>query len=90
MYRQYVMRGNDWCIVHWLVWGAVNPLPGTSGKGSTAPRHGGVVKVSKGHGESLESYFVERFSVRNFHCGTFSGIFTADPSLRKPHCGAPA
>ena len=24
------------------------------------------------------------------HCGTFSGIFTADPSLRKPHCGAPA
>ena len=66
------------------VWGAVNPLPGISGKGSTAPRHGGVVKVSKGHGESLESYFVEeRFSVWNFHRGTFA----AEPSLRNSHCG---
>ena len=29
---------------------------------------------------------MRRFSLRNLHCGTF----TAELSLRKPHCGAPA
>ena len=41
----------------------------------------------RSHGEtewtlSSHNYLVERFSVRNFHCGTFSEIFTADLSLR--------
>ena len=83
-----MVRGNDSLVV--LLVGllyncggqsdVVNPLPGISGKGSTAPRPG-----ESGH------YLESKTLQWDFHCGTFSGIFTAEPSvgfsLRILRCG---